>query len=551
MTSASSMSSTRRKSLKRSVSKFLSKSFKKKKDKRVATSPPAGIPVSILDDVHEDVVSIVSPLADNGSRISCNELKDVRRDRVGVDDNPLLDHLLGMTESDSSATHNGEISNSYADVVTAEMKDGKDKRRDEATMTKDDDSASDLVMFSGRQQQQQDQQEEEEEEKKSNPITAVPEKLKNFTVSIMSPVEEEDGNIDEGEENNDDNHMSRAEEVKQRSLDEKVRSHSPSPVVGNGQTQPQQKAAPVNILSTHKDETLPFDDDKHTTGIVSVTVEMKKDRKAEKKNGKVEKKNDSKEVWSKTKRMIRDEINSESIVPWQEQHEVEEEEKPKATTAILAKLKNAVVPPVSPNEEEKESIDRKEENKRKGLKPKQPILHEKIHAPSNPTVVTNGGSRPQERVDVGATGRKFSIIPHSLTMHPMFRSAVICLMYLVTVLLLSSAKDSNWSIFRSQPTANVVSQYPSETKSIIHNLGDGDGTKSLVIDENIIPDLQNEEEAPIDGPDRSARSIKDLIDDEPDRSARVIEDLIGDQPDRPARVIEDVIDEIQTTIEEL
>mmetsp|Transcript_4857 Transcript_4857/g.5630 ORF Transcript_4857/g.5630 Transcript_4857/m.5630 type:complete len:402 (-) Transcript_4857:445-1650(-) len=142
MSSMSSMSSnTKRKSLKRSVSKFLSKPFKKKNKTVIDTS----LPVSIIDNNHDSIGS-----------------EDETAESTLVDDTQLLDNLLGLTGGDSGVTRNGGSAESHGDdtltadvVVTAEVKDAKEECRDESTMAID--ILSDLTTVSRQQQQQQQQ----------------------------------------------------------------------------------------------------------------------------------------------------------------------------------------------------------------------------------------------------------------------------------------------------------------------------------------------------------------------------------------------------------
>jgi len=291
-----------------------------------------------------------------------------------------------------------------------------------------------------------------------------------------------------------------------------VRGPSTRAVVGNTQLQPQQKAAPINVSrgiglsgTLQYDDDDNDDDDEPTTGVVIVTVEEKK------------------EEWSR-ENMMRDE---------QQQHDVGEEESSRAISTVPLKFKDSSLSRLSLIEEEKDNIDEEEETKDKGEERKEPGLHDKVHVPSKPAVVRNGQSQLQHAT-VGATRRILSIIPHSLTMHPMFRCAVIIIIHAVAVLLLIRAKDSNWSMFRSQPTDTAISRQPSESMSNIPNLGPVDGPvvisqhldeiksfNSFDMNESDILDL-DEEETPIDELDMSARVIEDLIHEtlttEPDNS---------------------------------
>jgi len=417
-----------------------------------------------------------------------------------VDDTQLLDNLLGLTGGDSGVTRNGGSAESHGDdtltadvVVTAEVKDAKEECRDESTMAID--ILSDLTTVSRQQQQQQQQLVQQKK---------VPKKLKNAPVSIMVPIKEEEVYTDKEEERKEEDRICMTEEVGKSCLDEEVRVPSTRAVVGNKQLQPQQKAAPINVSrGIGLSGTLQYDDDdddddEPTTGVVIVTVEEKK------------------EEWSREKIMTDE----------QQQHDVGEEESSRAISTVPLKFKDSSLSRLSLIEEEKDNIDVEEETTGKGEERKEPILQDKVHGPSKPAVVRNGQSELQHAT-VGATRRILSIIPHSLTMHPMFRCVVIIIIHAVAALLLTR-------MFRSQPTDTAISRQPSESMSNIPNLGPVDGPvvisqhldeiksfNSFDMDESDILDL-DEEETPIDELDMSARVIKDLIHEtlttEPDNS---------------------------------
>jgi len=359
------------------------------------------------------------------------------------------------------------------------------------------DILSDLATVSTRQQRQK------ELVKKKK----VPKKLKNAPVSIMLPIKEEEGHID----NEEEMHIDKEEEIKEedhrRIVDEEVRGLSTRVIVGKKQRQAQQKAAPINVLkgaglsgSLDYDDDDGDDNDEPTTGVVIVTVEEKK------------------EEWS-----------GEKI--------------PVSRLSLI--------------EEEKDNTDEEDETKSNMEEIKEPILHEKVHGPLNPAVVRNSQS-PLQHVTVDATRRILSIIPRSLTMHPMFRLSVIFIMYAIAALLLTRARDSNWSMFRSQPTDTAISRQPSETMSIIPNLED---VEELPVDEPVVISQHLDEIKSFDSFDMDESIILDLDEeiaptDEPDMSARVIEDLIHEVPTtkpdnyfatNTASVIEDLIHEAPTT----
>jgi len=217
----------KKKSFKRSVSKLLSKSFRKKKNK---DDDARFSPTVVHDNASKENIGfydkrplyVLAEASLAPDSISDRELEDAMEDSVGLDDNPLLDHLRGSVETND-------------DISTIEKKDRKEVFRGKATITKDNDSALDLPIVSRQQQH------ELEEEKNLEATTAVSKKLEDALVSTVSSIEEGDGNIDREEEKKEEEATSKAEEIKLPSLYQVTRGPSNTVVVGNGHPQPQKK----------------------------------------------------------------------------------------------------------------------------------------------------------------------------------------------------------------------------------------------------------------------------------------------------------------------